>query len=506
METTLYLELLNAVWREMLASKIKLFFLSVLLAFSVLIVGFFWPEKYEAKATLYADVTNIIKPLLEGRAEQTKFDRSKQAADKIYTRKILTKIGESAGLIQPDATTAMQGKVIKELRGNVVVSGRGKNYFEISYVNEDQDLTFKIISAVVDEFLKDSVDSRRMESRNAYEFIDQQVSAYKKQLIFAENDLKEFNSKNLDGDERSVRGRIEKLRIDIEEKKLTIDETESREKSLKQQLKSEGKLRKSRDDIDAQEDRLKKLRAQLDIYRLSYQETYPDVVAIKEQISALELVVGAMSDVDYIRTTSSSAGGVNPLYEDLRKQLAGMQVELESQRRRLGSMKKMMQGEYLRAERVASLGAERSELVRDYEVTKNIYEEMLGRKETARLSMTLDVEGQGVSYKIQEPALYPLSPSGVRFYHFALAGPLVGLVTVIGLMALYVLVDPRVRSPILLAKSLPVGIDLLGVIPHINTPVISRLQRVDMLVIVVGSLVFYTAYVVLALWNIGGIL
>lgn len=505
MDTSLYLELLSAVWREILGFKMKLLFLFTVLSFSILAVGFFWPEKYETSTTLYADVTNIIEPLLEGRAEVTGLDRSKEAADIIYTRKLMTRVAEKSGLIDPLDSMERQSAVVSSLRRGVAVESEGRNYFKVVYQHADQDISFRVLNAVVDEFIKDSVDTKQSESRSAYEFIDQQVISYKRQLLLAENNLKNFKSKNLDGDEATVKLRINQLRLEIEEIKLTIDETESKRQSLKLQLKEEGKLQKNRGDLDAQQARLETLRGQLDVYRLSYQDTYPDVVALKEQIAALELVIEAMADEGYY-SSSSSDELENPLYEELRKRQAEIEVDLRSQRRRLASMKQMLEKEYARAERVATHEAEMSELVRDYDVTRGIYEEMLERKEKARLSMTLDIEGQGVSFKIQEPAVYPLQPSGLRFIHFAVAGPLVSLAAVLGLVALYVLVDPRVRSPILMMQSLPSHIQLLGSIPHINSSVLHRIQRSDIVILVVGFLLFLAVYTALAISRLNEVL
>src|SRR5690625_7848949 len=86
------------------------------------------------------------------------------------------------------------------------------------------------------------------------------------------------------------------------------------------------------------------------------------------------------------------------------------------------SLVHLQEREHQRAERVAANQAELSELTRDYNVTRDVYEEMLQRKESARLSMALDVEGQGVSYQIQDPARYPTNPSGLQFIHFAEIG------------------------------------------------------------------------------------
>src|SRR5690625_6455478 len=109
--------------------------------------------------------------------------------------------------------------------------------------------------------------------------------------------------------------------------------------------------------------------------------------------------------------------------------------------------------------------------------------------------MALDVEGQGVSYQIQDPARYPTNPSGLQFIHFAVVGPFVGIMAPIGLLFLFVLLDPHFRSARALQHSLPAGIDLMGVIPHYHTPLSERLMRKDMLLLLGLGLLAMIGYV-----------
>lgn len=497
METAVLVELIKSAWREIIIWRSWLFVLFLIVCFALLGVGITWNERYETSAMLYADTTNIIEPLLRGKAELTDIDRSKEARELLYTRKIMMKVATDVGLTDGSSTLEKEEAVLGFLRSNISIKTEGKDYFRIVYSDENQDSSFRILNAVVDAFIKDSSASRREESRSAFEFIDQQVVTYKRQLLIVERKLKEFRSTNLDGNADSVNMRLAKLREGIEERKLVIEETESKLQSIGMQLDKEGKFIEVSTRVDAQKARLETLRAQLDILRLSYQETYPDIVNLKEQIDAQTLVIEAMQGEGYV-SSSSSEGLENPLFEQLRSSKAEEETELISHRRRLGAMERMLEDEYRRAERIAANEAELSELNRDYSVTKDIYEDMLSSKEKARLSMTLDVEGQGVSFKIQEPAVFPLTPSGLRFLHFAIIAPFAGLIISLGMIVLYVLLDARARSPIMLMASLPDNIDLLANIPHVNTPLSERLLRSDMIMlglILLASLVLYGALV-----------
>jgi hypothetical protein len=114
--------------------------------------------------------------------------------------------------------------------------------------------------------------------------------------------------------------------------------------------------------------------------------------------------------------------------------------------------------------------------------------------------MTLDIEGQGVSYRIQEPASFPLKPSGFYFVHFAILGPFLGFLLTIGLLVAYVLVDPHLRSARTLQKLLPPEIELIGVIPHFNTPLGERLIKKDMLLIWGIVFVAMAGYITIAVY------
>ena len=465
-----YTELARAAWREIINFRRWVVVCFILVSLAVLVVGMLKPKSYSTSAVLYVDVTNIIEPLLKGPAEFTGIDRSEQARESIYTRRIIERVARNVNLLDLSAgVEAMEG-VINGLRNRIDVRSEGPRYFRVSYTDEDQDKSFRILNEIVDTFIREAADRKRTESRGAYEFIDEQVKSYKRQLTIAESNLKEFKANNLDGDEGSVKSRIAKFRLQLEELGLEIDELVAKEKSVRNQLENESQYLAKKGKIDAYRERLASLQTKLDDLLLSYQETYPDVVSTRTQMREIRESIAALEsspETPILETDSVDTGQAeNPLYEELRKNLADIEAKISSKRRRREVVVKLHAEEIERAKRVAARQADLSELVRDYDVTRGIYEEMLERKEKARLSMTLDQEGQGVSYRIQEPAVFPLKPSGLRLIHFTIAGPFVGLIAAIALVILYVMVDPRFRGASIMEASLPEDIELLG---HVTT-------------------------------------
>lgn len=495
-------DLLAALRAELIRLRFWCVLLFLAVTYILLALGVVWPKSYTTKVVLFADVTNIIEPLLKGRAEITKIDRSEQASEVIYTRRIMLETAKQANLIKNTASSDEQDTLVKQLRAGVEVAReRNENYVQLSYTANNPDTSFEVLNAVVNVFIEDTAKRKRDESVGAYNFIEAQVQTYKRQLESSEEKLKEFKSKNTDGSEESVGARIAQLRQELETLKISIEEVQSRINSIQQQLNTEGQYLKAKGQIDEMRVRRQTLNAQLEQMLLGYQENYPDVVSLRAQIAELD------GSINKIQSSGEVFGGSekieNPLYEELRKQLADAEVELRAQKRRMQSLLVLQEEEFARQQRIAANQADLSELTRDYDVTKKVYEEMLQRKETARVSMTLDIEGQGVSYRIQEPASFPLKPSGLHFIHFAIAGPVIGLLAPICLLLLFVMLDPHLRSARILQKQLPADIEVVGVIPHYKSPIGERLLRRDTLLIFAIAVVGMICYLAIAIyWHI----
>src|SRR5690606_5876880 len=183
---------------------------------------------------------------------------------------------------------------------------------------------------------EDTARKKREESVGAYNFIDAQVQTYKKQLESAEEKLKEFNAKNTDGSEGSVSNRIAGLRQEIEALKITIEETQARMNTIQQQLGSEGQYLQAKGQVDELRQRRTILTNQLEQLLLSYQESYPDIISLRAQIAEVDSAIEKMQSTGEVFGNSDKVQ--NPLYEELRKQVAEADVNLRTQKRRMQSL------------------------------------------------------------------------------------------------------------------------------------------------------------------------
>ncbi len=504
MDIQFILDTLRAVKLELFRHRIAAAVIFMIVTAGVLTMGYVTPKTYTSTAVLYADQSNILQPLLRGQAEVTQIDRINEARELISSRSFLENIASDTGLITGADTEQAKNIKVAELRERVNLRVSNNNFLELTYRSGDPDQSFQVLSSVLDRFVERTVQKKRSESQGAFEFIDSQVRSYQRQLEEAEQRLKEFKSNNQDGSENAVRSRIETLRSDIENLKLEIQQTESEVELTREQLANEEPVRRIvlNPGKSSAERRLVSLRQELDSLLLRYHERHPDVVSIKSQIEDVEKQVAGQSDDD--REDSVTEVMENPVYENLKIQLSESKTRLEVQKNRLESLERLLEDAFERSKRVAKNQSELSELTRDYDVTRGVYEDMLQRREKARLSMTLDVQGEGVSYKIQEPASYPTRWDGLQLYEVGLAGPFLGSATVLGLLTLLVMFDQRVRSSRALHLALPENIPVLTTIPHYRSTWKDRLLRKDVIVILLLLSLFMAGYFAVLVFSVMG--
>jgi polysaccharide chain length determinant protein (PEP-CTERM system associated) len=483
------ISLAKATIRELHKFRYVAIIVGIVTGFTLLVLGMFWQEKYAVSTTLYADRQNIIRPLLEGQASVTDVEAQRQVVtDIMLSRRILEEIVDTLGFLKGQESAAERSQKVSDLRHKVQVKMLGANYIGVTYSDVDPQRSFSVVTKLVDFFIKESSATKRGESKQAFMFIDKQASQYKNQLREAEDKLKQFKASNLDGSEQRIEAKIEDLRTKIGDVELDLEQANVRIKSLTAQVNQEDKFLSQQAKASGYQERIAAAVAELDTLRLSLTDKHPDVISLIQHIESLHVA----AEGDESELSNMITGVENPVYDELRGKLAAAKVDYQSVEKRLGSLRKRLTEERGRAKRIAVRNAELAELTRDYDVTKQLYEELLESKEKARLSMTLDIEGQGVSYKIQEPAKFPLLPSGLRYVHFVVLGMIAGIAAPLGLAVVYVLADPRIRFVSKIERIIDVPV--LAEIPHLHS-VQSKyrvsVQRRNMILVVLLSMGLY---------------
>jgi polysaccharide chain length determinant protein (PEP-CTERM system associated) len=488
-------QIARAVVNEAFYSRRMVVAIFVVLNVAVLTAGLLWPKAYTASTSILVDERTIIQPLMQGAAVATDaLDRSRNAREVIFGRKIMDIVLDYGGWLKNNPSVEEREFIIDDIKKRTSISTIGKNILRIEYKDVDPERAFRVTQKFADLFMQESIAAKAAESRAAFAFIEQQTQEYQDKLVRTEEELKELRSSTLDarsGNEGEVTNRLNDLYARIETTTQELREAEVKESSLERQVSGEAE---STTDILREgqfRTRIGELQSKLDTLRLSYHDTHPDIVQVKQQIQELNDRIGA----ERARREETKRAGKpdesvvnNPIYQQLRREQAQNQSQVDALSARLSELQRQLQSEIGRGKRLHSGDARLAELTRDYQINRDIYQDLLRRRENARVSMNMDRERQGLSFKIQEPASLPLAPSGFRFLHFVLGGILLGTLVPLGFLFVRLQIDPRIRigSEINVAHKLPI----VAVVPHLWNA--TELKTLRWELVVLGMLVVGT--------------
>ena len=497
------------VIREIRSRKWLVFCAFLLVSFTVLAAGFVWPYKYRSEVTIFVDDQNIIRPLMEGSAVTTEIsEQASSARQTLSNRDLLTKIATDTDIFGEEAWNASDAAIesrIGKLRANLGVERTGGPYFAITYSSESPLTSFRVAQRLGQLFIEESTASKRIESRNAYDFIDKQVKNYEQQIAEVEKRLERFLSENKEGTEEEASSRMSNLKNQLELAELERRELRSRVESLQGQLSNIDPMVRQGRTSDAYQKRISQLETQLDELRLRYLDTYPDIVILKEQI--VELKEQRKKALEQGLSSGQPVPGeeiANPFYQELRLSLSRARADLETIDTRIQSLNRLIAEQEIRMDRIQANKTQYAEITRDMAVNKQIYNDLLRRREKARVSMHLDVEGQGLNYEIYESAQYPMQPYDMKFSTFAVAGLFLGILFPFGAIAGLLQIDPRVRAREQLEEDL--GLPVLAEIPKVRTPYEKRRERRVTVAVAVVSLIAVAVYIVIAVAELLGVI
>ena len=498
-------QILHALVGETYARRNAVFIIFAFISLVFLGVGSIWPKKYTSFTIIHADRSNIIQPLMQGRAETTHtINHISNAREIIFGEKIMSQILKDAGWLEEAPTEIDQEKIKKDIKKRITIEGVGSDLIRIAYIDNDPMRSYVSAKRMADLFIQEGELAQVQESEAAFQFIENQVKEYLAKLTKVEEELMTYRLHNPDaqpGMKSQVAARISSLKKEIEETRLELSEAVIRKNSLTEQLSGEAAITISQSREGQYRSKIADLQAQLETLRLDYKDTYPDILRIKHQIVDLKesMKKEKLRQVD-ARNKAKNSGStyidesiiLNPLYQQLRSDASSTETILATLNARINEMEKILKKEFDRATRINDGEASLSKLTRNYKVNQGIYQDLLRRRENARVSRSLDQEQQGLTFKIQEPAKIPLLPTGIRFMHFAAAGLLFGLATPIGLIYIMLQIDPRIRFSRVISSELELPV--LAEITRLSSMREERSARINLVLIGIGMVILLATY------------
>ncbi|MEM6484915.1 MAG: XrtA system polysaccharide chain length determinant, partial [Pseudomonadota bacterium] len=339
----------------------------------------------------------------------------------------------------------------------------------ITVTHRNRESARRIAQSLITVFIESSLSGKRDDSSGAQTFLDEQIEDYEQRLIEAEGRLAKFKQEHVDvlpgafgGDYYS---RLQTSRRLLESAQLTLEETENRRDELERQLNGDGSvladsLLKSGVST-ASETRIQQLRIRQDALLAQYTELHPEVRRISGLIEELE----TKREQELAALKENLSGAIspeNPLYQDLSALLAQAEGTVAELKVRVAEYERRTDELDQKVNQIPEIEAELKQLDRDYLVVKGQHENLLQRRESARISQDVEDNASDVTFRVIDPPFVPLRPSEpnkLLFHALVLVGAL-GLGVFVALVAS--MIKPKVSDARTLAEN--TGLPLLGVV------------------------------------------
>lgn len=464
---------LDAMWRRRWFAAVIAWLVCVAGWIGVLML----PNQYLSEARIYVD-TDSLGPLLKGIAiTGDTGERLSVMKRTLLSRPNLEEVARMTDLDVTATTPETMENLYKRIELHTKITGRGRqNLFTVSHTHKDPVVARAVVQALLTIFVENNLGEDRNEMEAARSFIEDQIAIYEGQLRAAEGRLAVFqqeNSQILAG-RKGFAVRLEESRTNLAQIRLTYDDTMARRNELKNQLDKVPQMLK----IDSTAPlilpggpgnttevllgRIQELQRNLDLLLLRYTEKHPDVIATKRTLGRLIAQYEQETSGATPRPTVVLPKAIvpNPLYDEVKLKLVDAEAEVITLRRRLAQTEAGVAKLESLTQTAPQVEARLTDLNRDYNVIQGKYEDLLNRREAARLAEAVEIKNDDIQFRIIDPPQVPTKPAAPNRKLFMLVVLIAGIAAGGGAVFLLSQLDETFSAPEDLKQAF--GLPVLG--------------------------------------------
>jgi polysaccharide biosynthesis transport protein len=372
------------------------------------------PNLYRATASVLIERQQVSEALVRPAVTAELETRLQTIREDVTSRARLTDLivrldlyPELRGIVPLEGLVAkMRRDVELELRGvDSPLTGRNATVaFMIRYVGRDPESVARVANELAGLYVQENTRIRERQSSKTAEFLRAQLAEAKRELDEYERRVNQFRLSHIGELPQQVQLNLSslerlntQLRLNGENQLRALDRRERLERQQAETAAAPPAVTVSPD-----QDRLAKLRQQLDDLQGRFTDAYPDVVRVRTEIDALTRQLSQ-------RAANSSVGGSGER-KRLEQSIAAVDSELQSLADEEQILRQAIASYEQRVENIPKRQQEFDELSRDYDTTRERYQTLLKRYEEAQLADSLE-QGRAVEqFRILDAALPPREP------------------------------------------------------------------------------------------------
>lgn len=390
----------------------------------------FLPNLYQSTATILIERPQVSESFVRSAVTIDLETRLQTIREQITSRSRLWSVIMAHDLYPELRAKQPPEVVVAQMRRDLSVEMKGvENRAEpgstitlaVSYRGGHPKTVASVANALAGEYVEENSKTRERHARGTSEFLKSQLDQAKTQLEGQEARLNAFRMRfgnELPSGREAALSALERMGTQLDRNA----ESQARVKDRMAMLERDAAAPPPPlpDGSESDEARLAKLQAQLTDLRQRYTEGYPDVVAAKQELAAVQRRLRQSSgSIAAAGTTSVTPSAART--QALRRQMESDLKSLRDEERRLQPSILSYQS---RVERGSARDIELEQLSRDYVATREQYDSLLKRYNDAALAERVELRSNGEEFSILDSAVAPTQPTAphrTRLYIMALA-------------------------------------------------------------------------------------
>lgn len=485
----------------------------IIIPFSLIVAGacafaVFAPRQYKASTLILVSPQRIPEAFVQATVTSKVEERLQSIAQEVLSRTRLEQVINELKLYQQEQKKLSLEETVEVMRKDIKVAlptkSDEKGYFTISYIGHEPNVVTMVANRLGSHFIEENLKIREMQAVGTSEFLANELTSVKEKLDHLEAAVAQYKRRHMGElpEQRESNIKIlEQLQNQYQRVGENLRAAQDRKLFLQKQLtdmemplvsQGDGPFDKERRQSLGKSSYLQKEMLPLSPYadttsetvgerkgsyetqreslirsleelQAKYTDNHPDVIAVKKSLADHEAKKDEKGAKDKKGVSDLKR---DPRYKELRNQLDYTDHEIARLKESEREAVRLIDKYRTRIEQTPAREQDMASLMREHQSTKENYERLLQKSQSAQQAENLEKRQKGEQFRIIDPARVPEKPFSPDIPKILLIGLFAGIGGGFGLAFLREQMDRSFRESG--DVEITLGLKVLATIPHIE--------------------------------------
>ena len=412
------------------------------------------PNHYQSEATILVEHQQVPERYVTPNSTADIREALLIMTDAILSRTQLLQIINEFGLYSDRRKQMDSEELVDIMRANVTIEPMEKNpeskdlnAFKISFTGDEPHLTQEVTSKLTMLFTQENLRLREEQSTGTTNFLEEHLQAAAADLKQQEDRVRDYKMRymgELPDNQAGNLAILAGLQSQLQNTQANLTRAKEQQVYLQsiisqsRTLASEGVVLPgvvAADPNEITRANLTRLRNERADLLARYTDKYPDVVKVDEQIKQMEAMLESsaqapeLQKVGSSQTTSKSPKPIerNASIAQLEGQLEVNRLEIQNAAEEARQIQARIVEYQGRINQTPIREQQLTDLLRNYDLSKKNYDDLLSKKNQSELATSLERRQQGQQFRVIDPASLPMKPASPLRVKVSLGGIAAGL-------------------------------------------------------------------------------